>query len=137
MDVIVTVLTIDDNMDDLILETVKKLGFATVRPYQKEVIARILDKQDCLLVAKTGSGKSLVYEALPFAFDKLNGEPSKKTVIVISPLVALMRMQVKKLTSMGISAVYLQVGGFKCIIYHKLNANFYEKVKVIFCILVL
>jgi ATP-dependent DNA helicase RecQ len=34
-------------------------GFLSFRPYQKEVIEKIIEKRDCLVVMATGSGKSL------------------------------------------------------------------------------
>lgn len=34
-------------------------GFLSFRPYQREVIEKIIEKRDCLVVMATGSGKSL------------------------------------------------------------------------------
>ena len=52
-------------------ETKKKLlgkfNLETVRTYQEEVIVNLLNKKDVFLAQPTGSGKSLIFQALPFA----------------------------------------------------------------------
>ena len=70
----------------------KLCGFQTFRPGQRETITRILCGQSALLVSPTGSGKSLCY-LLPAHMLRSRGEPSM--VLVISPLVSLMKDQVK------------------------------------------
>ncbi|MFB6263945.1 MAG: ATP-dependent DNA helicase RecQ [Bradymonadaceae bacterium] len=71
-------------------------GYASFRPGQREVIDAVLDGRDLLAVMPTGSGKSLCYQ-LPAAL--LDG-----TVLVVSPLIALMKDQVDALGSVGLSA---------------------------------
>ena len=58
------------------------------------------------VVLPTGYGKSLCYGCLPAAFDSLRSEV-KSVVIVISPLVALMKDQVKVFQSKGLPAGYV------------------------------
>ncbi|XP_019166938.1 PREDICTED: uncharacterized protein LOC109162707 [Ipomoea nil] len=85
-----------ENMDS----TLKKyFGYSTYRPYQKEIIEKILEGKDCLVVMATGSGKSLCYQAPPLI--------TKKTAIVISPLISLMQDQVMALKERGIKAEFL------------------------------
>ncbi|WJX37048.1 DNA helicase [Trifolium repens] len=74
-------------------------GFLSFRPYQKEVIEKIIEKRDCLVVMATGSGKSLCYQVPPLIV--------KKTGIVVSPLISLMQDQVMALKQRGIKAEYL------------------------------
>ncbi|CAJ2640559.1 unnamed protein product [Trifolium pratense] len=74
-------------------------GFLSFRPYQKEVIEKIIEKRDCLVVMATGSGKSLCYQVPPLVV--------KKTGIVVSPLISLMQDQVMALKQRGIKAEYL------------------------------
>jgi len=68
------------------------------RPIQLMVVKHIGRGEDCILIAGCGCNRSLVY-FLPLALWK------DRTIVVISPLLALMREQQEK----------LQVGGFKAI----------------------
>jgi ATP-dependent DNA helicase RecQ len=63
---------------------------------QWDSIELILKGERVLLIEKTGFGKSLCFQ---FPATVFNG-----TTIIFSPLIALMRDQVKKLTALGISA---------------------------------
>ncbi|KAI3829909.1 hypothetical protein L1987_04040 [Smallanthus sonchifolius] len=74
-------------------------GFSTFRPYQKEIIEKILEGKDSLVVMATGSGKSLCYQVPPLI--------ANKTAIVISPLISLMQDQVMALKQRGIKAEHL------------------------------
>jgi ATP-dependent DNA helicase RecQ len=75
-------------------------GYSSFRPLQERVVRSLLDGRDACVVMPTGGGKSLCYQ-LPAAL--LSG----KTVIVISPLIALMQDQVAQLTQMGIEVAAL------------------------------
>ena len=55
----------------------------------------------------TGSGKSLCFCVLPGVFDEIRKSPASSLVIAVSPLVALMKDQVKAMTDRGASAVYV------------------------------
>jgi superfamily II DNA helicase RecQ len=59
-------------------------------------IEKILKGEKVLLIEKTGFGKSLCFQFPASIF--------KGTTVIFSPLIALMRDQVKKLTLLGISA---------------------------------
>jgi len=61
---------------------------------QWEAIERILNGERVLLIEKTGFGKSLCFQFPAIIF--------QGTTIIFSPLIALMRDQVKKLTALGI-----------------------------------
>ena len=74
-------------------------GFADFRPGQDEIVAAVLAGDDVLAVCPTGSGKSLCYQ-LPSV---LRGG----LTLVVSPLIALMRDQVRQLQALGISAASL------------------------------
>ena len=84
-----------------LLPTLKQyFGFTAFRPLQEGIVRNLLNGRDACVVMPTGGGKSLCYQ-LPAAISR------KKTVIVVSPLIALMQDQVTQLTQMGIPAALL------------------------------
>ncbi|KAF2991952.1 RecQ family ATP-dependent DNA helicase [Methylocystis sp. MJC1] len=74
-------------------------GFPDFLPGQEEVIEAVLAGRDALAVMPTGSGKSLLYQ-LPAA-------AGPGLVVVASPLIALMRDQLRALGARDIPAVAL------------------------------
>ncbi|KAK4491100.1 hypothetical protein RD792_001822 [Penstemon davidsonii] len=80
----------------------KHFGFSSLKGFQKEVLAAWLANQDCLVLAATGSGKSLCFQVPALL--------SGKVVVVISPLISLMHDQCLKLAKHGISACFLGSG---------------------------
>ena len=75
-------------------------GYDSFRPLQEKVVRSLIGGHDTCAVMPTGFGKSLCYQ-LPAAMR------SNETVIVVSPLIALMQDQVTQLTQMGISSALL------------------------------
>ena len=55
----------------------------------------------------TGFGKSLIYQALPLVYSCLQSTVEKNIIVVISPLTSLMKDQVMRLISLGITAISL------------------------------
>ncbi|KAK2975991.1 hypothetical protein RJ640_024752 [Escallonia rubra] len=80
----------------------KHFGYSFLKSFQKEALAAWLGNQDCLVLAATGSGKSLCFQ-IPAL---LTG----KVVVVISPLISLMHDQCLKLAKHGVSACFLGSG---------------------------
>ncbi|GJN10657.1 hypothetical protein PR202_ga28770 [Eleusine coracana subsp. coracana] len=74
-------------------------GYSAFRSYQREVIHKVLDGRDCLVVMATGSGKSICYQIPPLV--------TKKTAVVVSPLLSLMQDQVMSLKQKGVRSEYL------------------------------
>jgi ATP-dependent DNA helicase RecQ len=74
----------------------KIFGFDRFYDTQWDAIEKILQGKRILLIEKTGFGKSLCYQ---FPATQLEG-----TTVIFSPLIALMRDQVKKLNALGLSA---------------------------------
>jgi ATP-dependent DNA helicase RecQ len=79
-------------------ETILQRTFKLPKFYDEQwlTIDKILKGEKVLLIEKTGFGKSLCFQ---FPATVFNG-----TTVIFSPLIALMRDQVKKLTALGIAA---------------------------------
>jgi ATP-dependent DNA helicase RecQ len=104
----------DTLIDDAILQSVAKLCYPSIRPHQRDILTKMLSGQDCLFVAPTGSGKSLIFEAIPHCLSYIKQRKGEENIssliIVVSPLISLMKLQAKDLRKRGTMAVYLQVG---------------------------
>ncbi|MFQ3248402.1 MAG: ATP-dependent DNA helicase RecQ [Glaciecola sp.] len=74
-------------------------GYSEFRPGQMEVIGKVLDGQDALILLPTGGGKSLCYQVPALVLDGIT--------IVVSPLISLMQDQVQQMTAQGVKAAYL------------------------------
>ncbi len=77
-------------------------GFSDFRPGQEEIVQAVAGGEDVLAIMPTGGGKSLCYQ-LP----ALMGGGA---TLVISPLIALMRDQVRGLQAAGVAAGALTSG---------------------------
>ncbi|XP_066343395.1 uncharacterized protein [Miscanthus floridulus] len=67
--------------------------------YKGDVVDAVTRGRDCLVVIATGGGKSMCYQLPPLL--------TKKTAIVISPLLSLMQDQVMSLEQRGVRSDYL------------------------------
>ena len=85
---------------DLLTPLRRYWGYDAFRPLQERIVRSLLCGRDTCVVMPTGGGKSLCYQ-LPGAM------LPKQTVIVVSPLIALMQDQVAQLTQMGIPSALL------------------------------
>ncbi|MEP5762437.1 MAG: DNA helicase RecQ [Litoreibacter sp.] len=77
-------------------------GFDQFRPGQAEIVDAVCAGQNTLAIMPTGGGKSLCFQLPALARDGLT--------VVISPLIALMRDQVRALKASGVSAGALTSG---------------------------
>ena len=77
-------------------------GFDAFRPGQEEIVDAVAMGRDVLAIMPTGGGKSLCYQLPALMRDGLT--------VVISPLIALMRDQVRALTEAGVAAAALTSG---------------------------
>ena len=80
----------------------KYWGYDAFRPFQEEVINAVLDGKDTLALMPTGGGKSLCFQVPALYLPNL--------CLVISPLIALMKDQVKNLRDRNISAAAIHSG---------------------------
>ncbi|WP_170295326.1 DNA helicase RecQ [Paracoccus aestuariivivens] len=77
-------------------------GFDGFRPGQEEIVNAVASGRDVLAIMPTGGGKSLCYQLPALMRDGLT--------VVVSPLIALMRDQVRALTEAGVAAAALTSG---------------------------
>ncbi|MEM9796203.1 MAG: DNA helicase RecQ [Pseudomonadota bacterium] len=77
-------------------------GFDAFRPGQAEIVEAVMAGRDVLAIMPTGGGKSLCYQLPALCRDGLT--------VVVSPLIALMRDQVRALTAAGVNAGALTSG---------------------------
>ena len=77
-------------------------GFPDFRPGQAEIVAAVLQGQNTLAIMPTGGGKSLCFQLPALCRDGVT--------VVISPLIALMRDQVRALRAVGVEAGSLTSG---------------------------
>jgi ATP-dependent DNA helicase RecQ len=90
-------MTADDARALAALKTV--FGYDGFRPGQAEIVDAVLAGDDVFAVMPTGSGKSMCYQ-LPAILDG-------GLTLVVSPLIALMRDQVRQMTGVGVAAATL------------------------------
>ena len=79
----------------------KRFGFASFRPQQREAVNGVLSGNDVFTILPTGAGKSLCFQ-LPSLYWSSVGMAG--VTLVVSPLVSLMADQVRSLGEKGLSA---------------------------------
>ena len=84
-----------------------RFGLASFRPGQREAVQAALEGSDSLVVMPTGGGKSLCYQLPALAGD---GDPTRPLVVVVSPLIALMSDQWRRLQEAGVRSTMLASG---------------------------
>jgi ATP-dependent DNA helicase RecQ len=77
-------------------------GFSGFRPGQREIVQAVAEGRDTLAIMPTGGGKSLCFQ-LPALY-------REGVTVVVSPLIALMRDQVRALREAGVAAGALTSG---------------------------
>ena len=84
---------------DLLALLKRYWGYGQFRPRQEAIIRTLLADRDVVAVMPTGGGKSLCYQLPALALGR--------TVVVASPLIALMQDQVAQLEQAGVPAALL------------------------------
>ncbi|ESQ32235.1 hypothetical protein EUTSA_v10003644mg [Eutrema salsugineum] len=99
-----------------------RFGISSLKSFQREALSTWFAHKDCLVLAATGSGKSLCFQ-IPAL---LTG----KVVVVISPLISLMHDQCLKLSMHKISACFLGSGQLDNRIEQKAMQGMYQIIYV-------
>lgn len=85
----------------------ERFGLEAFRPGQREAVEAALEGRDSLVVMPTGGGKSLCYQLPALAGES---DPERPLVVVVSPLIALMADQRRRLELAGVEAAMLASG---------------------------
>ena len=80
----------------------KYWGYSSFKPLQEDIIRSVSEGKDTLGLMPTGGGKSVTFQVPALAADGI--------CLVITPLIALMKDQVARLTSMEIRAMAIHSG---------------------------
>ena len=89
-----------------------RFGYRSLKPLQVSAIKAFISAghgKDVFISLPTGYGKSFCYCSLPWLFDFIQEKQSPyHFVIVVSPLIALLKDQIKRLCEIGLSAVHIE-----------------------------
>jgi len=88
-------------------ELLARFGLGEFRVGQREAVEAALAGRDCLVVMPTGAGKSLCYQLPALASE---GDPGRPLTVVVSPLIALMADQWRRLRGTPLRAAMLASG---------------------------
>lgn len=77
-------------------------GYDSFRPMQEEIVDAALEGRDVLAILPTGGGKSVCFQVPALMTDGI--------ALVITPLIALMKDQVKNLNDRGVRALAVHAG---------------------------
>ena len=108
------------------LQLLKKYwGYSKFRSYQEQIIDSLLEGKDVMGILPTGGGKSLCYQLPALIFEG--------PVLVISPLIALMMDQVRKLEKQGIKAMYFESHSKSQPIQEQIDNCIHGNYRLVYC----
>jgi RecQ family ATP-dependent DNA helicase len=91
-------------------QLLERFGLEEFRPGQREAVEAALEGRDSLVVMPTGGGKSLCYQLPALATDLEPAHHASPLVVVVSPLIALMSDQWRRLREAGVRSSMLASG---------------------------
>lgn len=81
-----------------------------LRKEQEDCLTNLVNGKDVFAILPTGFGKSLIFQLFPRVMSALNEkDDAVSTIIVISPLVAIMKDQVDQLMKIAVSATAIGI----------------------------
>ena len=87
----------NERVQGCVLQAAQELGYHSMKPAQVEIILNFVRGRDVFAILPTGFGKSLCYACLPATFDGIDKKERGHTiVVVVTPLLAIMKDQVRK-----------------------------------------
>jgi len=101
-----TALTVDSACNS---QYVSRIGLDTVKPEQQEVINGLVQQRDVFAVLPTGFGKTMCFASLPLIHKNLNPSHDRSIVLVVTPLTAIIKSQVKCLVSYFVAVIVTSV----------------------------
>ena len=105
-----------------------RFALRELKDEQKRALFHLVSGKDVFVNLPTGFGKSLIYQLAPLVVEEISrckGDIRSAIVLVISPLVSLIKDQVKSLWQKGIRASFIGAGqeeaNFKQIVDGEMN----------------
>jgi ATP-dependent DNA helicase RecQ len=103
----------------------RHFGFGEFRPGQREAVQAALEGRDSLVVMPTGGGKSLCYQ--------LPGIAAADLTVIVSPLIALMADQYRRLVLGGHPAAMIASGMAESAVMESLQAVRAGQARIVLC----
>ena len=103
----------------------RHFGFGEFRPGQREAVQAALEGRDSLVVMPTGGGKSLCYQ--------LPGIAAADLTVIVSPLIALMADQYRRLVLGGHPAAMIASGMAESAVMESLHAIRGGEARIVLC----
>ena len=87
------------------------IGYGCLKSEQEEVVGEFVKSNDVFVCFLSGYGKSFCYLILSVLFDMLYGRDCfYSMIIIVTPLIAIMKDQVRFLERKGLKAAYVVKG---------------------------
>ena len=101
-------------------------GYSSLKEEQLLCMTKFIKGNDVFCILPTGYGKTACFSCLPKAFDLMydHTEDSRSIIIVVSPLTALIKDQVKALQRRNISVGYIDSENEKDMISDVIKGKF-------------
>ena len=91
------------NLEEAFNVVASKFGIQALNSHQQLAISKLIErKRDIFVNLPTGSGKSLIFQALPLVIDRVSSQPGH-ICVVVSPLLILVDDQVEYLRGKGVT----------------------------------